>query len=447
VLARPDELAVERPAERGRALPRGARDLLPAETRRRRAVVERLLHHLDGWGYAPIQTPAVEFFDVFARGLSGEDRRRCVRFIDPGSGEVMALRSDVTPQVARLVGGRLGGVLDADRVRRLAYVADLVVQPDGPVGRSELHQVGVELVGDGSIAADAELIALAHASLAALGLSQVRLDLSHAGFARAVLGLVEDHPRVGPEVLGAVTQALAHKDAGTVVAALRGAGVDRALADGVAALCDLYGPPDVIARARAVLPAEAAASLDRLDALVGALRELDPAAAQALFVDLGQIRGTTYYTGYRLRAWAPGATEPVARGGRYNDLLGRYGSPRPATGFAIDLDALDDALLAAGVEVEGSRPNPGHLIVVPAGADGGTRLRAAHVAAAARGTGHRAWVEVGLDEARAQQVAAAEGCERLTWFDGAGAVQRLHLRDAAWIAITSGHSPDPTEQA
>src|SRR5690606_12078441 len=101
-------------------------------------------------------------------------------FIEPRSGEVVALRSDLTPQIARMVAQRLGGELTVDTVHRFAYAADVVRQPAGEREQTEHHQAGVELIGDAAPAADAELLALCHEALIATGLQGFRIDLAHA---------------------------------------------------------------------------------------------------------------------------------------------------------------------------------------------------------------------------------------------------------------------------
>src|SRR5688500_14005779 len=130
------------------ARPRGARDLLPPACRRRRAVTTALLSTFEAWGYEPVATPAIEYYEVLARGLSEADRRGCVRFIAAGSGELVTLRADVTPQIARMLAQRFGGELAADVTHRFGYAADVLRQPQSSHDRSEVHQVGVELVGD-----------------------------------------------------------------------------------------------------------------------------------------------------------------------------------------------------------------------------------------------------------------------------------------------------------
>ena len=125
----------------GLVAPRGARDLLPPACRRRRELVRGLVDTFERWGYEPVATPLVESFETLGRGLSEADRARCVRFIEAGSGELVALRSDVTPQIARMIARRLGGELAADAVHRFCYAADVVRQPTAEREQTEHHQV------------------------------------------------------------------------------------------------------------------------------------------------------------------------------------------------------------------------------------------------------------------------------------------------------------------
>lgn len=392
-------------------LPRGSRDRMPDACRLRRATSAQLLATFERWGYAQVMTPAVEYFDVLGRGLSAGDRERCVRFIEAGTGELVALRSDITPQIARMVSQRMGGELPDGLAVRLCYATHVVRQPDGR-DQAEHHQAGVELIGDGDPAADAELIALCHEALCDLGLDDLRIDLAHTAVARDVLGAAG----LGGADTAELHGYLARKDPDGVARLLAGAGVEPSASEAVAALCDLFGPPSVLDRARRVLRFDGAReAIDRLDAVLTVLQADAPRAHAQVSVDLGEVRGFDYYTGLRMRVWAPGVGEPLVRGGRYNDLLGRYGVDAPATGFAIELDALEAAMARAGSEPSGVHPRPAHIVAIDV-ADGPEwgRAVAAQAARRARDAGLRSWVYAGLSRAAAEGVAADAGAERLT---------------------------------
>ncbi len=401
------------------ALPRGARDLLPAAHRRRRAVTATFLSTFEAWGYEPVSTPAIEYYEVLARGLSEADRRGCVRFIAAGSGELVTLRADVTPQIARMLGQRWGGELAADVVHRFAYAAEVLRQPSSAREQTEVHQVGVELVGDDDPAADAELVALADASLRALGLRDFRLDLAHTRVARGLLSALELAPDEGERAHGL----LARKDRDGLSRLLETHDRPSAQREAAVALCDLFGAPAlVLPRAEAALGgAGVDDALAELRTVLEHLAAMDHELLSRITIDLGEARGFDYYSGIRIRGWAGGVHHPLVRGGRYDGLPRRYGVPRPATGFAIDLDAVEAALAVQGLDVVGAEPPLAHLVAlapresaVPGVA---ARGRAHAVAAKARTEGRRAWVQPAVTLARAQALAVAGGADRLTFVE------------------------------
>ncbi|MBL8944504.1 MAG: ATP phosphoribosyltransferase regulatory subunit [Myxococcales bacterium] len=406
--------------------PRGARELMPPASGRRQRVVHALIEEFEAWGYARVETPLVEYYDVIARGLTEADRAQCVRFIEAGTGTVVALRSDVTPQIARMAACRIGGELRADAVHRFCYAADVVRQPDGSGEQTEQHQVGVELLGDGDAWADVELVALCDAALRRVGLREFSIDVAHAQLARTILDALSL-----PEAARAAVQGrLARKDRDGVAAVLSQAGVDPARAIAVASLCDRVGTTAVVERARAelggLLPE---AIIGALAGLVDAVASYDARLSASLVVDLGETRGFDYYSGVRLRVWAPGVPRPVVRGGRYDGMLARYGAPRPATGFAIDLDALEQALAEPGTLGPAA---PVHVIALAPGAPPPVRALAARLARRARESGARAWVQHSTERALAEREATAAGAVALTWLTNDAGATRVQV--CAWDA-------------
>lgn len=405
----------------------GSVDLLPPAAARRRALVDALLETFGAWGYRQVVTPTVERYEVLAAGLSATDRAHVVRFVSGPGSQVVALRSDVTPQIARMVAHHRGTTWPADAVLRLSYTADVVRQPSDPREKTEQHQVGVEFVGDGSPAADAELVALAYAALGRVGLAGFRFDLSHGGIAHGAL----DALKLDAADRSAVEALLARKDRNGLEAYLTGVGVDATAASNVASLCDAYGRPEVVERVRNIA---GVTGVDTLEAISAYLRAVHPDAADVLDVDLGEVRGFDYYTGVRLRVWCPGVAAPVLRGGRYDDLIGRFGESSPATGFALDLDALERALGDRGPKAGG---RSGRLVALHPDCTADARLEAGRRAAAARGSGEPAWVQHGLSLEQAQVVAADAGAGALTFLqpDASGGMAVMRLRqtqDGQW---------------
>jgi ATP phosphoribosyltransferase regulatory subunit len=319
---------LERPSNR---LPVGVRDFLPRAAARRRALAEAMLGEFEHWGYDRIITPAFEYADVLARGLGDDARAAAIRFVEPATGEVVALRPDITPQVARLAASRL---VDVGGPIRLCYEGSVLRLQPGARGQRELIQAGVELLDAPSPEGDAEVISLAASALNAAGIDDVVVDIGHVALAREALDGVDD-PAARAELRGYI----AKKDEGAVADAAAALGLPSGKRKLLEALPSLWGDPeDTLARARALtLSAAAKAALFDLERALAIAAE---GGSERFTVDLGEVRGFEYYTGLRFSAYVPGAPEAVLKGGRYDDLVARYGRPARATGFAIDVEAV-----------------------------------------------------------------------------------------------------------
>jgi ATP phosphoribosyltransferase regulatory subunit len=330
-----------------------------------------------------------------------------MRFVEPTSGEILALRPDLTPQVARLVATRMH---DEPGPLRLAYEGSVVRAQS--TGRGELFQVGVELVDAPRPRGDLEVIALAEAALGRARVDDVTLDLGHAAVARAALEGLE----LDEDSTAALHAALAKKDAAEVARQVRRAPIPTARRRLLAALPSLYGGREVIARARRLVDGAAAASLDELERLWARLAELGPPAR--LSVDLGEVRGFQYYTGTRFSIYAAGVGGALSSGGRYDGLVARYGRAARATGFAVDVDAVAEVQQARGV----AAPSPASGALVS-----GEPVRAARLAARLRASGRRAVLD--LDERSAPEARLRERAARL----GLGRVLVIGARGLRWL--------------
>ncbi|HEV7556825.1 MAG TPA: ATP phosphoribosyltransferase regulatory subunit, partial [Kofleriaceae bacterium] len=257
-----------------------------------------------------------------------------------GTGEVVALRPDITPQIARVVATRLA---DVEGPIRLCYEG-AVTRLAGERGQREILQAGIELVDAPEPTGDAEVLSVAAAALAAAQLPDTRLDVGHVAPARHVLEASPD-----PASRQRMTAALLRKDRAAVRIAARA--LPAAVAPLAEALVGLWGPAKAtLDRALALAwPADVMAALRGLGAVLDAFAELADQPAPALTIDLGELRGFDYYTGVRFAGYATGAPDAVLRGGRYDELIGRYGRAARATGFAIDLEAVAEAQQTVGL--------------------------------------------------------------------------------------------------
>ena len=322
-------------------LPAGMRDILPPEASRRRRLSRRLLDHFALHGYELVTPPAFELADVLERGLGTLDPRDVLRFVEPESGEVAALRPDMTPQIARIAATRLA---DRPLPMRLCYEGTVLRRRQERARKHrQIPQAGVELLGIAGPEGDLELLNLAVGSARAAGLSDFVLDLGHADIARALMN------GVPPQLASVILDALAHKDCAVLGDLVTEAKLPPQLGAAFCELPKLHGDGGVWKEAARVLgPTQAAPALT-------ALRDLwDRAVAAGLEVvmrvDLGEVRGFAYYTGALFHLLADGPGEPFGSGGRYDDLLARFDTPMPAAGFGLDLDNLSWSMRVAGKE-------------------------------------------------------------------------------------------------
>jgi ATP phosphoribosyltransferase regulatory subunit len=312
------------------------RDHAPGAAAARRRIVDALLAVFERRGFARVITPAFEYEEVLALGLGDAARAATVRFVEPSSGEVVALRPDITPQIARLIATRYR---DEQGPVRLCYEGTVVRLERAARAQRELLQAGVELAGLPGPDGDAELIALAVESLAAVGLPRPTIDLGHLGLAREVLSALA----LPDDVLPEARRCIGKRDGSGLAVVLKSARGSRQAIAFARLLPELSGGLGVLDVASASAPSggikRALAELGDIVAAVGR-RKLNA----RLHVDLGEVRGFDYYTGVRFQAFVPGAPNAVLSGGRYDALLARYGRPSPAVGFAVEVDAVAGAL-------------------------------------------------------------------------------------------------------
>jgi ATP phosphoribosyltransferase regulatory subunit len=368
----------------------GTRDLLPPEASVRRSLVRQVAELFELHGYALVTTPPFELAETIERGL-GSDPRETLRFVDPETGEVSVFRPDLTMQVARLIAS---GLRDRPAPLRLYYEGHVLRARRGRARRQrQVAQIGAECVGIEGAAGDAEIIELASRSLECVGLSH-RVEVAAVPMVRSLA------ERLPPERATRVTEALSRKDARGVERALAGAAIDPLLTRALVELESLMGGVEILERARALLETLVPEHVRAIESLCDALTRRGLAAR--LRLDLGEVRGLDYYTGPSFALLADGPGEALGAGGRYDDLLGRFGRPLPASGFAIDLDHL-----ARAIAVQGRSRREDVLRVVVVGAT------AASVAKTLRAEGVRAAVltDASLDEAsdyaRSWQLGAA----------------------------------------
>lgn len=318
-------------------IPEGVRDILFAEAARLRAIEARVAAAFEAAGCRELVPPTLEFLDVLAGGsrIAPEELYKLV----DRRGRVLALRPDFTTPIARMIATHYDAVAEPLRVWYAGQVFRCEDERDSRA--HEFRQMGVEWIGAPGDAADAatdvEVLRLAAASLQAAGAREFAIAIGHVD---ALEGLW-DGAGIDPCARDELRAALGRRD----YVAYEQAVLRRGLAAEVAELLvnAVLAPP---ADARRLLPpfaagaawARARSGLEQLGSLVAALQE--DGLGQRVSADLALVRDFRYYTGVVFQAFLPGAGAPVLGGGRYDNLLGEFGRPRPATGFALYLERL-----------------------------------------------------------------------------------------------------------
>jgi len=326
-------------APRGRA--GGFSDWLPGAAARRRAVSDAFLDSFAAWGYGLVATPVVEPLDTVAAGISANRQTSLFRFMD-ADGRLLALVGERTISVARVVATQLR---DGPFPLRLCYSGPVLRNQALLAGRRrESLQAGCELIGSDALSADAECVALAAQALENAGLSGVQIDVGHADF---LPGLLEG-AGLDDATRERVLQALQDRDLVAVEEALEGTVVGNAERSLLLRFPALRGGREILDVAaqglRAERPLRALDELRRLWDLLAA----HGLNGGALHLDLGAVRDWDYYTGPTFEVFTRDLGFPLGAGGRYDQLLSRFGFPLPATGFVISVDRCCDALMRRG---------------------------------------------------------------------------------------------------
>jgi ATP phosphoribosyltransferase regulatory subunit len=312
-------------------LPEHIADVLPARARHLEVLRRGLLDAAAGFGFELVIPPMLEHIDSLLSGTGHALDLQTFKLVDQLSGRTLGLRADSTPQVARID----AHMLNRSGVVRLCYCGPVLhARPTGSGATREPLQFGAEIYGHDGIAADHEILELMLECLRVAGVEDVVVDLADVRIVRAVLAGVA----VAADRLEAVYTALAAKDA--VELRALSAGFPAPARRGLEALVGLYGDDAVLDEAARRLPERAAIAraLDDLRQLAEQARAAHPRAR--IGFDLADSSGYAYYSGARFAAYVRGASDAIARGGRYDEVGAIFGRNRPAVGFGLDVKDL-----------------------------------------------------------------------------------------------------------
>jgi len=333
-------------APRGRA--GGFSDWLPGSAARRRAVAGAFIDTFEAWGYGLVDTPLVEPVETVAAGVGAGKQTQLFRFMD-ADGALLALVGERTVSVARVVATQLR---EGPFPMRLCYLGPVLRnQPLLGGRRREALQAGCELIGASGLGADAECVALAAEALERVGLRGVHIDVGHADF---LPGLLEGAGLDEPD-RERVLAALSQRDLVAVEQALEGTPVGEAERSLLLRFPALRGDREILdAAAQGLRARRPRRAVDELRTLWDLL--LAHGLGAVVHLDLGAVRDWDYYTGPTFELFTGDLGFPLGSGGRYDNLLGRFGTAQPATGFVLHVDRCCDALTRGSSAVPNRQP-------------------------------------------------------------------------------------------
>lgn len=321
-------------------LPDGIEEVLPPMAGRVESLRRNLLDLYKSWGYDLVIPPFVEFLESLLTGVGSDLDLKTFKVTDQLTGRLMGVRADMTPQVARI---------DAHSLKhqgptRLCYSGSVLhTRAANMLASRSPIQMGAELYGCNSLAADVEIISLMLETIKSAGLNEVCLDIGNVAIYRH---LVAAAGLEGAQE-AALFSLLQRKDKAELRRFLDNEVADSGAAQNLNRLADLHGDKSVLSRAAedlASAPAEVLKEIQLLGDLASALEQSCPNLE--LYFDLSELRGYQYHTGVVFAAYALGHGQAIAKGGRYDNIGHVFGRARPATGFSTDLKALIDVAAA-----------------------------------------------------------------------------------------------------
>lgn len=312
--------------------PEGVRDLHDAECAKKQYLEGKLRECLHRFGFQDIVTPTIEYFDIFRKERGTVSPKDMFRFIDR-EGNTLVLRPDMTPQIARCVAKYYKEEKDA---LRLSYRGNTFVENSGYRGKlKEITQIGAELINDGSVIADAEMVALMAECLKAAGLKAFQIEIGHVGFFTALA----EESGLSREEANELRIQIENKNIFAVEQLLSGQDLKTELKDLLLRLPEFFGSIGKMKEIKNMTEnAKAREAIDHLIELHGYLEQYG--VADNISYDLGMLGQYGYYTGINFRALTYKTGESVAAGGRYDHLVGQFGKEAPAIGIAMYVDTL-----------------------------------------------------------------------------------------------------------
>lgn len=324
--------------------PEGVRDIYGKEYARKLQVEQKLQEIIHRYGYESIQTPTFEYFDVFSKEIGTKPSKELYKFFDKEN-NTLVLRPDFTPSIARCAAKYYR---ESHCPIRFCYAGNTFSNTSNLQGKlKEVTQMGAELIGDGSVEADAEMISLVVEALKSVGLERFQVSIGQVEYFKGLCqeaGLDEETEELLREYISGKNYFAARE-------VLLEGNVREPYLGVLLKAADMFGNMNSLSEARGLVKNERSLkAVEHLEKLYETLKLYG--VEESVSFDLGILSKYHYYTGMIFRAYTYGVGDAVVKGGRYDNLLHQFGKDAPAVGFAIVVDDLLEALSRQKVEVE-----------------------------------------------------------------------------------------------
>lgn len=323
--------------------PEGVRDIYNSECEKKLFLQNKLHQQFHLYGYKDIQTPTFEYFDIFSREIGTIPSKDLYKFFDR-EGNTLVLRPDFTPSIARCVAKYY---MKEDLPLRLCYLGNTFINNSEYQGKlKESTQMGAELIGDDTVDADAEMIALVISSLLESGLKDFQIEIGQVDFFKGIL----EEAKIKEEDSNLLRELISIKNYFGVEELVSSLSISEEVKQVLLRLPQLFGSCEVLAEAKQLAGnACSRHAIERLESLYEVLKIYG--LEQYISFDLGMLSKYQYYTGIIFKAYTYKTGEAIATGGRYNHLLTWFGKEAPSIGFVIMLDTLMSALMRQHIEI------------------------------------------------------------------------------------------------
>ncbi|MDO4303653.1 MAG: ATP phosphoribosyltransferase regulatory subunit [Bacillota bacterium] len=316
--------------------PEGVRDIYGKEYARKLEIEALIQKQLNLYGYQDIQTPTFEFFDVFSREIGTTPSKELYKFFDK-EGNTLVLRPDFTPSMARCAAKYF---MDEDVPIRFCYAGNTFSNTSNLQGKlKEVTQMGAELMNDGSVEADGEMIAMAVEALSLTGLKEFQVSVGQVEYFKGIC----EQAGISEETELELRDLISGKNIFGAEELLTEKGIPEHYKNMILKTSDCFGSVDVLSKARELdLNERSLNALSRLEKLYQVL--CGYGVEKYVSFDLGMLSKYNYYTGVIFKVYTYGVGDAIAKGGRYDRLLGYFGKEAPAIGFVVVIDDLLSAL-------------------------------------------------------------------------------------------------------